>query len=162
MLSSGNLTSLEAFADSDWAEERETRKSISGIICKVFGASVAWSSRKQNIVSTSTTESEFYALAEAVKEVQWLSNILLDFHVNVPQPITIHSDNQSTIKLIENSKFSARTKHIDVRLHFVRDCVKTGIIALKYCPTKNNVADLLTKPLAGIKIKHLRNLAELK
>ena len=162
MLNSQDTTPLTAFADSDWAEERETRKSISGIICKIFGASVAWSSRKQNIVSTSTTESEFYALAESVKEVQWLRNILLDLHINVPLPITIHSDNQSTIKMIENSKFSARTKHIDVRLHFVRDCVSNGTIKLKYCPSEDNVADLLTKPLAGVKMKHLRNLAELK
>ena len=162
MLSTLNTTPLSAFSDSDWAEDRETRKSISGIICKVFGASVAWSSRKQNIVSTSTTESEFYALAEAVKEVQWLRNILIDLEINVPLPITIHSDNQSTIKLIENSKFSARTKHIDVRLHFVRDCVSNGIIKLQFCPTEENVADLLTKPLAGVKMKNLRNLAELK
>lgn len=162
MLSSSNVTPLTAFSDSDWAEDRETRKSISGIICKVFGASVSWSSRKQDIVSTSTTESEFYALAEAVKEVQWLRNILIDLQIDVPQPIIIHSDNQSTIKLIENSKFSARTKHIDVRLHFVRDCVYTGKIILEYCPSEDNVADLLTKPLAGVKIKHLRNLAELK
>lgn len=154
--------SLTAYADSDWAEDRETRKSISGIICKVFGASVSWSSRKQNIVATSTTESEFYALSEAVKEVQWLNNILHDFHVNVKLPIVIHSDNQSTIKMVENSKFSSRTKHIDVRLHFVRECVYEGKINLKYCASENNVADILTKPLAGIKMKYLRHLAALK
>ena len=152
---------LIAFADSDWAEDRETRKSISGVICKIFGASVSWSSRKQNIVSTSTTESEFYAISEAVKEIQWLKNILKDFHVNVDEPITVHSDNQSTIKMIENSKFSSRTKHIDVRLHFVRECVYAAKIKLKYCPSEHNVADLLTKPLAGVKMKYLRNLAAL-
>jgi hypothetical protein len=155
-------TQLTAFADSDWAEDRETRKSISGVICKVFGASVSWSSRKQNIVSTSTTEAEFYALSEAVKEVQWLKNILNDFDVKVEGPISIYSDNQSTIKMVENSKFSSRTKHIDVRLHFVRECVYLGKIKLNYCPSEENVADLLTKPLAGVKMKYLRNLAALR
>lgn len=162
MLDKSSSTTLTAFADSDWAEDRETRKSISGVICKVFGASVSWSSRKQDVVSTSTTESEFYAIAETVKEIQWLKNILNDFHVNVKEPITIFSDNQSTIKLIENSKFSSRTKHIDVRLHFVRECVREGKIILKYCPSEDNIADLLTKPLAGVKMKYLRNLAALR
>ena len=82
--------------------------------------------------------------------------------MNVEEPITIFSDNQLTIKLIENSKFSSRTKHIDVRLHFVRECVRVGKIMLKYCPSEDNIADLLTKPLAGVKIKYLRNLAALR
>jgi transposase InsO family protein len=152
---------LTAYADSDWAEDRETRKSISGVICKVFGGPVSWSSRKQNIVSTSTTESEFYALSEAVKETEWIKNILKDFDVSAHDPIIIHSDNQSTIKMVENSKFSSRTKHIDVRLHFVRECVCVGKIKLNYCPSEENVADLLTKPLPGNKMKYLRNLSAL-
>lgn len=156
------LIPLVAFADSDWAEDRTTRKSISGVICKIFGGPVSWSSRKQDIVSTSTTEAEFYALSEAVKEIQWLKNILSDFGVAAIEPITTHSDNQSTIKMIENSKFSSRTKHIDVRLHFVRDCVYQQKIKLNYCPSEENVADLLTKPLAGVKMQYLRRLASLR
>lgn len=162
MFDSQNSTPLTAYADSDWAEDRETRKSVSGVLCKVFGASISWSSRKQDIVSTSTTEAEFYALSEAVKEIQWLKNILNDFNIDVSLPITINSDNQSTIKMIENSKFSSRTKHIDVRLHFVRECVSTKKILLKYCASEDNIADLLTKPLAGVRMKFLRNLACLK
>jgi transposase InsO family protein len=161
MFDRSNDCPLAAYSDSDWAEDRVTRKSISGVICSVFGGSVSWSSRKQNIVSTSTTESEFYAISEAVKEVQWLRNILSDFDVHAAGPITIHADNQSTIKLIENPKFSSRTKHIDVRLHYVRECVVDGKIQLIFCPSEENVADLLTKPLAGVKMKFLRNLAGL-
>lgn len=161
LFKSTDTSSLQAFADSDWAEDRETRKSISGVICKMFGAPISWSSRKQNIVSTSTTESEFYALSEAVKEIQFLKNVIEDFDINVPAPITIFSDNQSTIKMIENSKFSSRTKHIDVRLHFIRDCAYNRQIKIIYCPSEDNVADLLTKPLAGVKIKYLRELAAL-
>lgn len=152
---------LTAFSDSDWAEDRTTRKSISGVIVKVLGGPVSWSSRKQDIVSTSTTEAEFYALSEAVKEIQWLKNILLDFDITPEETTTIQSDNQSTIKMIENSRFSSRTKHIDVRLHYVRDCVRQGEISLKYCCSEENIADLLTKPLAGVKTKYLRERAAL-
>lgn len=156
-----NQTPLITYADSDWAEDRTSRKSISGVIVKVFGGPASWSSRKQDIVSTSTTEAEFYALSEAVKESLWLSHILKDFDINVEHPLPIRSDNQSTIKMVENSKFSSRTKHIDVRLHFVRDNVDKEIIKINYIPSEDNVADLLTKPLAGIKIQHLRRLASL-
>lgn len=63
--------------------------------------------------------------------------------------------------MIENSKFSSRTKHIDVRLHFVRDCVYKNIIKLSYIPSEDNIADILTKPLAGVKMKHLRTLIKI-
>lgn len=161
MFDPNHSTTLTAFADSDWAEDRTTRRSISGVICKVFGGPVSWSSRKQGVVSTSTTEAEFYALSETIHEIKWLQYILNDFHVSANNPITVNSDNQSTIKLIENEKFSSRTKHIDVRLHAVRECVYEGKIAINYCPTEDNVADLLTKPLAGTRIQHLRKLAQL-
>jgi hypothetical protein len=158
MLDKSSSIPLTAFSDSDWAADRTTRKSISGIVCLVFGSPVSWSSRKQDIVSTSTTESEFYAISEAVKELQWLKNILADFNQIIESPIVIRADNQSTIKMIENPKFSSRTKHIDVRLHFVRESVSIGKFRLLYCPSEENIADLLTKPLAGVKIKFLRNL----
>lgn len=161
MFDENDPTPLTAFSDSDWAEDRSTRKSISGVLVKILGGTVSWSSRKQNIVSTSTTEAEFYALSEAVKEVQYLKNVLNDFDIATEETITIHSDNQSTIKMIKNPRSSSRTKHIDVRLHFVRDSVGQGSIGLKYCSSEHNVADLLTKPLAGVKIKYLRELAAL-
>jgi hypothetical protein len=154
--------SLIAYADSDWAEDRTTRKSISGVICKVFGGPVSWSSRKQDIVSTSTTEAEFYALSEAVKESQWLHNLLKDFQIETNYSLKVFSDNQSTIKMIENPKFSSRTKHIDVRLHFIRDYVAQGKIEVTYVPSEDNVADLLTKPLVGVKIQQLRSLSALQ
>jgi hypothetical protein len=131
------------------------------MICKVLGGTVSWSSRKQDVVALSTTEAEFYALAETIKEVQWLEYILNDFDIIVEAPILVNSDNQSTIMMIENSKFSRKTKHIDVRLHFVRDCVTKQLINIKYCSSEFNTADLLTKPLNGVKIAQLRKLAGL-
>lgn len=161
MFNADEPATLKAYADADWAEDRTTRRSISGVICKAFGGPVSWSSRKQGVVSTSTTEAEFYALSEAIHEIQWLQYILKDFHMIANDPITIHSDNQSTIRLIENEKFSSRTKHIDTRLHAVRECVINGKINIEYCPSEFNVADLLTKPLAGVKVGRLRKSAGL-
>jgi transposase InsO family protein len=161
MLDINDRVPLQAYADADWAEDRITRKSISGLICKVFGAPVSWSSRRQDSVSKSTTEAEFYAISEAVSEVQWIENVLHEFEIKVESPVIIYSDNQSTIKLVENSKFSARTKHIDVRLHYVRDCSHNNKVKINYCPTENNVADILTKPLSGVRIRFLRELASL-
>ena len=153
--------SLEAFSDSDFAEDKKDRKSLSGFLCSVLGAPVSWSSRKQNIVSTSTTEAEFYALAEATKELLWLKELLTDFEVQAPDPIPINSDNKSTIAMIENDKFSSRTKHIDVRLHFVRELVYNKRIKLKYIPTTINPADMFTKPLPGVSIERLRELSQI-
>lgn len=123
------------------------------------GAPVSWSSRKQGIVATSTTEAEFYAIAEAAKEMMWLRQLLLDMNVSAPLPLHISSDNQSAIKMLENEKFSHRTKHIDVQYHFLKDMIRNKSIVLSYVPTETNAADLLTKPLAGPKIAKLRGLA---
>lgn len=150
---------LIAFSDANWGESRIDRKSISGVICKVFGGTVSWSSRKQSMVSLSTTESEYYALAETVKETLWLIELLKDLKVEICSSPIINVDSQPCIKMISNEKFSQRTKHIDVRFHFVKNALDENRIKLSYCPTDVNIADMMTKPLAGIKIKSLRELA---
>lgn len=78
------------------------------------------------------------------------------------EPVPIETDSQSCIKMIKSEKFSNKTKHIDVRYHFVKDMLQEGIIELKYCPTEYNVADLFTKPLAGTRIKFLRELCNVR
>lgn len=109
------IFSLRAYCDANWAESRVDRKSNSGIVCLMNGAPVSWSSRKQGVVATSTSEAEFYSIAEAAKEMMWLYQLLKDFKIDIPYPIIISSDNQSAIKILDNEKFSHRTKHIDVQ-----------------------------------------------
>lgn len=150
--------SLISFSDANWAESRTDRKSNSGIVCLLNGAPVSWSSKKQGVVATSTTEAELYALAEAAKDLVWFHQLLKDFDVNIHFPIALSSDNQSAIKMLTNDKFSQRTKHIDVQFHFLKDLVSVGKLSLNYVPTESNVADLLTKPLAGTRIQMLREL----
>lgn len=163
VLGSQNSTApLIAFTDANWAENRTDRKSTSGFLCKAFNSSISWSSKRQDIVAISTTESEFYALAETVREIKWLKALLFDFGIQICDSIPIHIDSQSCMKMIENEKFSNRTKHIDVRYHFAKEEISKGLIKLIYEPTETNIADMLTKPLAGTKIKFLRELANVK
>jgi hypothetical protein len=100
-------------------------------------------------------------LAETLKEIKWLKSLLTDFNIHAGSLIPIHIDSQSCMKMVENEKFSNRTKHIDVRYHYVRDELEKRTISLKYEPTETNIADMLTKPLKGVKIKQLRELANL-
>lgn len=153
---------LLAYTDANWAENKLTRKSTSGFLCQLFASPVSWSSKRQDVIAISTTESEFYALAETVREIKWLRSLLADFKIVAQKPITIFIDSQSCIKMIENEKFSNRTKHIDVRYKFAKDEITKGNIKLVYVPTETNIADMLTKPLAGTKIKSLRNLSNIK
>jgi hypothetical protein len=152
---------LVGHADADWAEDRETRKSISGFTCVVLGGTVSWCSRRQVTVALSTTEAELYALTEAALELEWLNRILRDFGVESEKSLLLFTDNQSTRAAIINKKVSAKLKHIDTKLHFIRDWVENKRLLIEYCPTDDNVADMLTKPLAGTKIAKLSQLAGL-
>lgn len=152
---------LTAYSNANFAEDKTDRKSTTVFICKVFNGTVSWSSRKQNVVSVSTTEAEFYALAETIKEISWLKALLLDFNIKINEPICIDSVNQSCIKMVSNEKFSNKTKHIDVRYHYAHDMIRKNEISLRFCPTDRNAADMLTKPLAGTKIITMRELSNI-
>lgn len=154
-----NDNNLLAFSDANWAEERGSRKSNSGYICMWNGGAISWSCRRQDIIALSSTEAEYVALAETCKEVMWLKKLIKFFNVTSKLPTTVFTDSQSCLKMIANEKFSNRTKHIDTKFHFSKNCVMKKEIELIYVETSNNVADLFTKPLASTKIKHLRTLA---
>lgn len=153
---SDSQSELIGYADANWAENRVDRKSNSGYVFKYLDGVVSWSCKRQTCVALSSTEAEFIALSEACKEAQWIRRILHDFNLPPSNPTTIFEDNQSCLKLIEEEKFSGRSKHIDVRYYFVKDYVDKGVVYCTYCPTENMIADLLTKPLAAGRIKLLR------
>lgn len=150
---------LHSYSDANWAEDRENRKSNSGQFCSVNGGAVSWSCRKQEVIALSSTEAEYVALSETCKETVWLKRLLNFFDENITSEIMIFTDSQSCLKMIQNDKFSNRTKHIDVKYHFTRDLVSTGEIKLHYVETENNIADLFTKPLGPTKIQQLREQA---
>ena len=132
----------------------EDRHAISGYAFIINGGAVSWSAKRQEIVSLSTTESEYIAATHASKEALWLRSLIQQLFDIKLSPTTLYSDNQSAIALTKDHQYHARTKHIDIRYHFIRWIVEQGSIRLIYCPTDDMVADSLTKALPSAKVKY--------
>jgi len=131
----GNLgMRLELWSDANCGGE-EGRESVSGFVAIITGGSVTCSSKKQGLVALSSTESEYMALLHALKELIWLQCFLKEIGYDVSNQNTIYCDNQSAITLAHNPEHHARTKHIDIQYHFVRNCVEDGMTRLEYSPT---------------------------
>lgn len=137
---------IVAYADADYASNEVDRRSCTGFVFKLGNSTISWESRKQRTVALSSTEAEYMSLSDACKEALFLRKFLFEIY-GVQYSITLHNDNQSALKLCTNSMYHARTKHIDVRHHFIREIVDEGTVTLKYLPTDQMVADVLTKPL---------------
>lgn len=150
------IKNLYGYADADWAQEKSDRKSNSGNIFMFNGSPISWSCKKQVSVALSSTEAEYISLADASQEAIWLRRLLKDFNLVQSDSTVLFEDNQSCLKLVENNKFSNRTKHIDTKFHFVRELKENDIINYKYCQTEFMLADMLTKPLNKVKLKKMR------
>jgi hypothetical protein len=145
---------LVGYSDADWASDVETRKSHGGYVFYLNGAPISWASNKQATVALSSVESEYIALCLAVQELVYLRQLLEDLGYPQTEPTTIFEDNQGTIQLANNDgMYSKRTKHIDVRYHYIREVIKKGWLILKYISTKHQLADILTKALAASKFR---------
>jgi hypothetical protein len=149
---------LEGYSDADWGAG-EDRKSISGYVFTLAGGAISWSSKKQATIALSTTEAEYIALTQAAKESIWIQGLLGELGFTAINGNLIYGDNQGSIALAYNPEYHARTKHIDIQYHFIRECVQDGKIALEYCATADMVADGMTKALA--KERHLELLAKM-
>lgn len=137
---------VRAYSDSDWASQKDDRKSTSGVSVMLCGGPVIFKSRLQRTVALSTAEAEYMALAMCVQEVVWLRSLLNEIRFEVVAPTSIHVDNQSAIAIAKNVGYQSRAKHIDIRLHFIRDHVAANTIVVKYVPSHLQLADYLTKP----------------
>jgi hypothetical protein len=144
---------LEGYSDAD-GSMHEDRKAISGYAFLLDGGAVSWSSKKQEIIALSTTEAEYVATTHAAKEALWLRSLIGEIFGEFSGPTTLHGDNQAAIALTRDHQYHARTKHIDIRFHFIRWIVADGKLKLVYCPTENMIADTLTKALPSAKVKH--------
>ena len=109
---------IEGFSDADGMSQQD-RHAISGYVFMLNGGAVSWSSKRQDTISLSTTEAEYIALTHAAKEAIWFRNLLSELFGPIVEPILINSDNQSAIALAKDDRFHARTKHIDIRYHFI-------------------------------------------
>jgi hypothetical protein len=145
-----------AFADADWANDRGDRRSISGWVAKVNGDPVSWSSKKQRVVALSTCEAELYAESAAIQEVLWLRGLMEELGLYTRTGSTVYGDNQSAIAVSHNGVKGERTKHVDVKYHFVTETVERGIVKLQWIPTAQQQADIFTKALAAPVFQLLR------
>jgi len=150
---------ITGYSDADWAGDVGDRKSTSGYVFLLGGAAISWRSSKQTCVALSTAEAEYVALSAAAQEAVWLQQLTSDLLKKSIQETTILEDNQSTICLAKNHQVHGRTKHADIKYHFIRDLVEAGRIKLTYCASEDMVADMLTKGLPIKQFEKLRRLA---
>ncbi|KAL2248429.1 UNVERIFIED_CONTAM: Retrovirus-related Pol polyprotein from transposon TNT 1-94 [Sesamum indicum] len=141
-----DYTQLVGFVDSNYANDRDSRKSTTSYVFTLCGACISWKSQLQHIVALSTTEAEYIATTEAFKEAIWLDGLIREIGFS-KEKLVVFSDSQSSIQLCKNSVFHDRTKHIDVRFHFIRDIVGKDVIKLEKIKTEENPADMGTKSL---------------
>ena len=143
----GSTINLEGWVDSNWGACVDSRRSILGYAFSLGAGLVSWSSKKQPTVVTSSTEAEYVASCHGAKEAVWMRSLLkfLGFAQNIAT--TIHCDNVRSNFLMRDPSFHARTKHIDIQHHYVREKVESGELHYTYIPSHDNLADSLTKSL---------------
>jgi hypothetical protein len=172
----GELNSRQfvAYCDANWAGEKSTARSTSGWLMKIGNGPVSWNSKRQSIVALSSAESEYIAAATAAQEVVWIRGLLTDLgigkntstlssstHDTTPSPPSpptpLFCDNTAVKALAESQRHHQRTKHINVRYHYIRDLVSENILSIQWISTLNQPADLFTKPLPTNIFIPLRN-----
>ncbi|XP_039034920.1 secreted RxLR effector protein 161-like [Hibiscus syriacus] len=141
------LMTLNAFSDSDWGGDVDDRRSISGYCVYNGNHLLAWCSKKQRAVSRSTAEAEYRSLADATSEVVWIKAMLQEMHIALPGEPKLWCDNTSAVAMAANPILHAKSKHIELDLHFVRENVAAHEVQINYVPTSSRIANILTKPL---------------
>lgn len=149
----GKPLCLSGYCDADWSGDTADRKSNTGYLFLLGEASISWASRKQSSVSLSSMEAEYIAVSEACKELVWLRRILDEMGARQCGPTVLYEDNRSCIEFVDMERVSRRSKHIDTRMFYTKDMCVKGLVKLKFCPSENMTADILTKPLGPVKQK---------
>lgn len=158
-----NNLQFHCYCDADWAQDKLDRKSIGGYLIRLNNDVISWQVKKQSVVALSSTEAEYMQMTQAAKEIKWFSNLfkeLKEISLSIYyQPTTImFCDNRSAIELSKNDLYHDRTKHIDLRYHFIRDCIKDNLFTIIHVPTTEQQADIFTKGLQKVLFTKFRNL----
>eukprot|EP00253_Pinus_taeda_P002398 PITA_02398 len=154
--SQGEDVRLNGFTDPDWASSLVDQKSTSRYCFTVGSGMISWCNRKQKSIALSSAEAEYMAASTATCEAICLRKLLVSFFRKRMEATRVYCDNQSCIKLFENPVFHDQSKHIDIRCHFIKDYVQLGAVQLQYVPTRDQVADILTKAQGRAKFIQLR------
>lgn len=150
-----NLQVFIAYADADFAGDSKDRKSTSGGIIFIYGTPVIWYSRKQDTVAISTVEAEYYALATMIREMLWVMQWFEELGISL-KPMVLKVDSMGALQLAKNGQLSRRSKHIDVKHHFIQQHIEAGDVLIEHVPTGEMVADIMTKPLDRYQFRVLK------
>jgi len=158
--STGSFT-LVGYADADYAGDKDNRRSTSGYAFTLSHGEIVnmidWRAKQQEVVALSSAESELISACSATQTAIYIRQVLMDLGLKQYEPTMIMEDNQACIAMSNNPITHKRTKHIDVRYHFVREKVESKEVELVYLPTQYQLADILTKPLSNIRLAMIRN-----
>ncbi|GMI79227.1 cysteine-rich RLK (RECEPTOR-like protein kinase) 8 [Hibiscus trionum] len=147
---------LVGFTDSDWACSSDDMRSTSGYCFFIGSGMICWSSKKPETVAQSTAKAEYVAAAHVVNQCIWLRKLLLDLKHEQVNATEVLCDNKSAVAIAKNPVFHGKTKHINIKYHFLREVEKEGQIQLKHCSSEDQVADIFTKGLPKMKFEKLR------
>lgn len=151
---------VRCYSDADFAGCLDTRRSTTGYCITIGGSLLSWCSERQELVSRSTTESEYIAGSEAIRELIWMKRLLIELIGTFPS--TLYMDNASAIKLVKNPEQHKRTKHIDVRFHYIREKFYDNQFELKQVSSHDQLADIFTKAMPSARIIYLKNALNIK
>jgi len=154
----GKEIGLTAYSDRNYAGDLDDRRSTSKSVFMMGTIAVSWASKKQHVVSLSTTEAEYIAAASCACQCIWLRRILEHLELEEKEATKILCDNNSTIQLSKNPVFHGRNKHIAIRFHFLRDLVSDQVVQLKYCNTNEQVVDVMTKAVKLDQFEKFRHM----
>eukprot|EP00261_Vitis_vinifera_P037237 XP_019078480.1 PREDICTED: uncharacterized protein LOC109123382 [Vitis vinifera] len=150
-------TRIECFSDVDWAGSKFDRRSTTGY-CVFFGGNlVAWKSKKQSVVSRSSAESEYRAMAQATCEIIWIHQLLCEVGMKCTMPAKLWCDNQAALHIAANLVYHERTKHIEVDCHCIREKIEENLVSTGYVKTGEQLGDIFTKALNGTQVDYFCN-----